>query len=297
MPTIKQILCPVAFSEKSEDVIEKAAFLAQLYQADLTLLHVISSLSAYMGELYGFNATSNPEWFYSMTEQAKDRARDLMRDIKKEKVPLAVKCKSSVRYGGVASEILEEAKAINADLIILTTHNHDDLMSLPLGSTAQDVISRADCPVMTLHTIGEEKGYRKILVPVDVTFGAKEITEYITKYFSVRDPDVEFITVIDPKHAEPGYIKRITNYLSHFKDELNKAGLDNVKVNVITGKNTGAAINDYAIAGNFQLIMMNTHGKSGLGSRVMGSVTYQVVTRSRIPVFTHRAKDVKEMED
>jgi len=68
---------------------------------------------------------------------------------------------------------------------------------------------------------------------------------------------------------------KITSLL--YAKELNNHGLDNVKVNVITGKNTGIAINDYAIAGDFQLIMMNTHGKSGLGSTIMGSVTHQVV--------------------
>lgn len=297
MPTIKHILCPVAFTEKSEDVVAKAAFLAQLYKADLTLLHVISSLSSYMGELYGFNPTSNPEWFHPMTEQATERARELLREFKQRNIPLAVTCKSSVRYGGVANEILEEAKTIKADLIILATPNQDEIMGLPIGSTAQDVISRADCPVMTLHTIGEEKGFRKILVPVDISFGVKELTDYIIKYFSVRDPDVEFITVIDPKHAEDGYIGRIKNYLNSFAKVLNDNGLDNVKVNVITGKNVGVAINDYAIAGDFQLIMMNTHGKSGLGSRIMGSITHQVVTRSRIPVFTHRAKTVSEMDE
>ncbi len=296
MNVIKNILCPVDFSEKSGKVIEKAGFLARLYQADLTLIHVVSNMTAYMGSLYGFDSAANPEWFFPVTEQAKERARELLRDLKQQYVPYVVTCKSSIRYGNIRDEILEEAKELNADLIVLSTQSNDDLINLPLGNTVNDIISRADCPVFTFRELGEEKGFGKILIPVDVTYGINELMDYLVNYFDARDPEVQLINVVDTKHADDlGFISRIKNYLSRFEAEIKKRGIENISVEVISGKNPGASINDYAVAGNFQLIMMNTHGRSGLENLVMGSVTHHVVSRSRIPVFTYRGKNIEEM--
>ncbi|MBX7241540.1 MAG: universal stress protein [Bacteroidia bacterium] len=296
MHTIKNILCPVDFSEKSGKMIEKAAFFARLHQADLTLVHVVSNMTAYMGSLYGFDSAANPEWFFPVTEQAKERARELLRDLKQQFVPYAVTCKSSIRYGNIRDEILEEAKELNANLIILATHSNDDLLNLPLGNTVNDIISRAGCPVLTFREMGEEKGFGKILIPVDITYGISELIDYIVDYFDSRDPEIQLINMVDTKHADDlGFISRIENYLGKFRDEIKKRGFNNTSLKVISGKNPGASINDYAVAGNFQLIMMNTHGRSGLENLIMGSVTHHVVSRSRIPVFTFRGKNIDEM--
>lgn len=294
MATIKQILCPVSFTEQSEGLVKKAAFLAQLHQADLQLLHVINSLTSYLGDLYGFNPANNPEWFHPMTEQAKDKARDLLRDIKQRHIPLAVRCKSSVRYGGVVNEILAEAEELGADLIVLSNHTQDELNNLPIGTTAQDVISRAQCPVLTYRSLGTEQGFGKILVPVDLDFGAGELTDFLAEYFATRDPEVEFVSVIDPRNADAGYEERIKHFLQQFAEQLNKRDIERTKVNVLHGKQVGITLNDYAVAGDFQLIMMNTIGRSGLTGTILGSVTHQIVTRSRIPVLTYRAKNADE---
>lgn len=294
MRPITHILCPVDFSEKSEESVKKAGFLARLYQADLTLVHVISSLSQYMGNTYGFDSVTNPEWFFPMTEQAKEKSREMLRDLKQKHIPYVVKCKSSVRYGRISEEILAEAQELNTDLIVMSMDSRDDLVSRSFGNVVTDVVSHATCPTLIFHQILEEKGFGKILIPVDIGFGAEEICDYLIEYFSVRDPEVTLITVVEQIENE-GYVGRIKNYLESFAQKLRAANIENVSVQVIGGKNIASAINDYAVAGNYQLVMMNTHAKSGLGGWVMGSVTHSVITRSRVPIFTFRAAKVSEM--
>ncbi len=296
MRPITHILCPVDFSEKSHETVKKAGFLARLYQADLTLVHVISSLSQYMGTTYGFDSATNPEWFLPMTEQAKEKSREMLREIKQKHIPYAVKCKSSVRYGRVSEEILAEAKETNTDMIVMSMDSRDDLISRSFGNVVTDVVSHSPCPTLVFHQILEEKGFNKILIPVDISFGADELCDYLVEYFSVRDPEVVIMTVVEQIENE-GYVGRIKAYLEGFAHKLRAANVENVSVQVIGGKNIASAINDFAVAGNFQLVMMNTHAKSGLGGWVMGSVTHSVITRSRVPIFTYRAAKIAEMTE
>ncbi len=296
MSVIRNILCPVDFTEKSGVIIEKAAFMARLYQADLTLLHVVSNMTAYMGSLYGFDSAANPEWFFPVTEQAKERARELLRDLKQKHVPYVVTCKSSIRYGNIREEIIEEAEELNADLIVIGIHDKEGVLNRQIGNTVQNVVSAAPCPVLVFRELGDEKGFGKILIPVDVSFGASELLDYLIGYFDARDPEVQFINVVETKHADDlGFISRIEAHLKKYVDYVRSKGFTRVSERVIIGKSAGIAINDYAVAGNFQLIMMNTHGRSGLDSLIMGSVTHHVVSFSRIPVFTYRSKTTDEM--
>jgi nucleotide-binding universal stress UspA family protein len=54
--------------------------------------------------------------------------------------------------GGVVSHILEAAAAIGADLIAMATSGHDDILDTLLGSTTEQVIRDADCPVLAVPT-------------------------------------------------------------------------------------------------------------------------------------------------
>ena len=59
---------------------------------------------------------------------------------------------------------------------------------------------------------------------------------------------------------------------------------------MILGKNIGAAINDYAVAASFRMIMMNAYRAEGFSLNIIGSTTHSVVTRSRVPVFSCKSK-------
>ena len=53
--------------------------------------------------------------------------------------------------GPAASEILRKAEAMGADLIVMGTHGRTGLSHLVMGSTAEKVMRRAKCPVLTVR--------------------------------------------------------------------------------------------------------------------------------------------------
>lgn len=57
---------------------------------------------------------------------------------------------STIRYGRPATEILEASK-FGSDLIIISTHGHTGLKHVLLGSTAEEVVRHANCPVLVVR--------------------------------------------------------------------------------------------------------------------------------------------------
>jgi nucleotide-binding universal stress UspA family protein len=80
---------------------------------------------------------------------ARARGEATMRD-QCDHLPPDVRCERVVREGSAADHIVEAARERGADLIVLGTHGRGRLARFILGSTAEEVVRRAHCPVMTI---------------------------------------------------------------------------------------------------------------------------------------------------
>lgn len=149
----ERIVVAVDGSEPSTWAIQFAARLARATGAELTAVHVF------------------PEPYYSpevaipideLEAAARARGEATMRD-QCAHVPPEVPCERVVRQGSAADHIVEAAGERSADLIVLGTHGRGRLARFILGSTAEDVVRRAHCPVMT---IGHDPAERHANPPV-----------------------------------------------------------------------------------------------------------------------------------
>lgn len=285
MERLKRILCPVDFSESSSEVIEKASFLAQLFQADLTLLHVISVLPQSFGVIYGLDLNSS-----QMVETARENARDLLRDLKKKFVPYAITCKSEIRVGRPSEEILKAVQELPADLLIISTQGAGEGETPVMGAYTHQIISGAACPVLTFQAANPgsgKKGFRKIIIPVNEQMVMGKIKGFLTRYFSIMGPDVLLVTII-PEDATPHRESVINGRLEGLLQEIRKEGYEHIESMLVRHNNPSDVINRVAAERKGDLVMMTTHGKSGEGHLVLGSTVAGVINDSGLPVFTVR---------
>ena len=68
-----------------------------------------------------------------------------------KELPAEISRDTTVRVGRPFHEIVEAAREGNADLIILATHGHTGLKHMLLGSTAENVVRHASCPVLIVR--------------------------------------------------------------------------------------------------------------------------------------------------
>ena len=134
---LKKILVPVDFSECSDKALEYALPFAKQFGAELTLLHVLQPCTP-VPEMCPM-----PVGSLSQSKADLEALRDLVGD--------SVTCKTLVRSGNPHAQIVSAAKELDIDLIILSTHGHTGLTRAILGSTTEQVVRHASCPVLVVR--------------------------------------------------------------------------------------------------------------------------------------------------
>jgi len=136
VPQFSKILCPVDFDQNSLLALQIATELTQENKATLDLLHVVA-------------IPPGPEValpFGKMENTARTRLERLARQKVSSKVP----CQVEIMTGDPGAEIIQAAKRLGTDLIVMATHGRKGLRHFVLGSVAEHVIREAPCPVLAV---------------------------------------------------------------------------------------------------------------------------------------------------
>lgn len=147
---IKTILFPTDFSQGARAAMDYALSLAGDYQARLILLYVIQDISI-------------AEWYIpsslSVTDLVEEMEKSASIEIEKWASETAAKVKSVekiVMRGVPFVEIIRTAKEKNVDMIVIGTHGRTGIDHMLFGSTAEKVVRKAPCPVLTVRMAGKE---------------------------------------------------------------------------------------------------------------------------------------------
>lgn len=143
MMKLKTVLCPTDFSKAAHYAFEAATALAHDHAARLVILNVREPMLVY-GEMMIPPPPVSPEdtkakiWqeFHKL-ESANPKVREL-------------RVETRVADGDPAFNIIEAAKEVEADIIVIGTHGRTGLGRLLMGSVAEEVLRKAPCPVMTV---------------------------------------------------------------------------------------------------------------------------------------------------
>ena len=150
MSTIRTIVVPHDFSDFAEAALDVGIELANALGADLHLLNVLQPPAyAYGSELYAGGPIHNTnEDRLALARESKLRLEDVA---ERHALPgISIRC-HVIDGSRVAEAIDHEAARLVADLIVMGTHGRTGLARLLMGSVAQEVVRRADCPVITVR--------------------------------------------------------------------------------------------------------------------------------------------------
>ena len=143
--TINKVLVPIDFSDYSKSALRYAVNFAKSFDAEIILIYVVEPViyppDFSMGQIA--MPSINTEW--------DDRAKDELQKLAKSEIIGAVKVKTIIKTGKPFVEIIETAKEENVDLIIIATHGRSGVEHILFGSTAEKVVRKAPCPVLTLR--------------------------------------------------------------------------------------------------------------------------------------------------
>jgi nucleotide-binding universal stress UspA family protein len=147
MIRLNNILCPTDFSDFSLCALKYARSFAQEYEAKLHLVHVID-------EAYQYWMAAGPEGVPvgpPIEELMKVAADDMSAFVKKHMSNDSNAFSSEILVGRPFLEIITYAKENEIDMIVIATHGRSGLEHLLMGSTAEKVVRKASCPVLTVR--------------------------------------------------------------------------------------------------------------------------------------------------
>jgi nucleotide-binding universal stress UspA family protein len=161
-PRIDHILCPTDLSEASTHAIELATTLARWYKGRITAQYVYTPLVTSIPTL----PTTTPSASQADIQRAHDQTAASFRKALDEGVKVDV----TVDLGRPEIEILERAKSLPADMIVMGTHGASGFERLVLGSVAEKVLRKAPCPVLTVPPRAQSTAvlpFKRVLCAVD----------------------------------------------------------------------------------------------------------------------------------
>jgi len=152
--SLHRILVPVDFSDCSIEALEYAAWLAQRSGASLSLLHVLEPVS------YGLDFTLSHE---PKREDMRARVTQRLAGLVEALAGAAIAADSHVRGGLPADSILDSAKTLPADVIVMGTHGRRGLSHMLSGSVTEAVLRQSRCPVLTVRSPKYAAGHRRVI--------------------------------------------------------------------------------------------------------------------------------------
>jgi nucleotide-binding universal stress UspA family protein len=296
---IKTILVPLDFSRESFRVLEYSIVLARKFGATIHVVHVRPSKEV--------SAIERAENLLLNYTDAVAFLQDRLSDVEQQHDLQFSPEHCHVFSGRPFEEICRVAREIEADLIILATRGHGGLRRVVLGSTAERVIRYAPCPVLiprgkcyraTLANLDRNRvAIRQILVPVDFSdssIAGVRCAIYLADAFKAR---LHLLHAVYP-HAEASGQDRVSaNLLSVAAAGQLAAGkeMKDFKRRHIPGSvacatevRTGYPIDQICEESGrpgIDLVVLSTHGRTGLRHALLGSVAEHVARYAVCPVL------------
>lgn len=274
---IEKILLPIDFSETSLIAIEHAAFTAQLYKADLVLLHVLENHWEKFNIVTPELRIEEPSGVLQAIEK---RLENVAKDIRTK---YGVKSICITTNGTIFSEIISISKEQSIDLIIMGTHGTSGVVEFLVGSNTFKIASQSDCPVISIQAHAQKLGFKEIILPIDLSAHARQKVHQaivIAKHFA---SNIHLVGLNDSDDASE--MNKLELHLDKIEEFIKKNEIP-VERKMLKANNQAKTTMDYANEVNADLIIIMTDQDENLSGRFMGSYAQQIINHSKIPVMS-----------
>ena len=140
----KKILCPVDFSEFTDEILSYAEIIAKRFDSELHLIHVIPNLSYFTP----YESFLTPENLVAIERNIEGEVgKDFDKITKKLEFPF----KRIIKTGVTSVEIIDYIKQQGIELVVMGTHGRSGIEHILIGSVAEKVVRKSPCPVLTVR--------------------------------------------------------------------------------------------------------------------------------------------------
>lgn len=302
MLKIRRILCPVDLSHTSARALAHASALAGWYESALTALFVDTTLPLEGVSDFPDFAVAAPA---AMKAVRPSRAAQEVRafvDRVSNCTTVDVVVEESTHVEGA---ILESARALPADLVVMGSHGRSGVERLLLGSVTEHVLRAAPCPVMVVppHDIVPPSvvSFKQIVCAVDFSESslaaltwALSLAEESDAHLSLLHvievpPELRVSAVVTDREVDELHAAFEADTLARLRSLVPSQAANWCSVETATASGAaGHAVLTFAAERNADLIVMGAQGHGAVDRLLFGSKTRDVVCGATCPVLTVR---------
>lgn len=275
------ILVPLDGSKLAEQALAPAAGIAEAMSARLTLLRVVPPFAL---------LAADPMLYEEMNRMGEDESLSYLRSTA-EALNLAVPIEAVSDNGQPADSIIQFAGDHEVDLILMSSHGRSGVSRWIYGSVAERVLRQAPCAtcIINARIVEELPQIRKVLVPLDGSNLAERALAPGRQLAAAMGAELHLLRVTTSAHQlmetpamkevfdeiEDNELLDAETYLESKRPDVDVG--DVVMVVKSVNGTVAATIVDYTAEQQIEMIVMSSHGRTGLQRWVYGSVAEMVL--------------------
>ncbi|PCR90281.1 universal stress protein [Natrinema ejinorense] len=283
-----RLLVPTDGSDSARAALEHALDIAADQDATVHVLYVADtnepSLTQLGGDVVDVLEREGDEILSDAAALAEDRG---------------VSVTTTVVQGDPRKTIADRTTVDEVDLVVMGAHGRRGISEYVLGSVTDYVVNRSEVPVVTVRAADDATRrypYADVLVPTDGSDHATAAVERAASIATRHGATLHLLSIVDelPETIASGssqLSEQLEENVQEVLDEAEaiarRAGADPVTTTVSTGS-VPREITAYADAEGIDLVVMGTHGHTGLDRHLLGSFSERVIRTSPVPVLTTR---------
>ncbi|MCH8014300.1 MAG: universal stress protein [Candidatus Dadabacteria bacterium] len=299
---IKKIIWATDGSKESERALDYAKYIAGKSGAEIVGVHVVPMPIQSLFNNLSDSKAEIRKWRLRIENNAAKKFDEVKEELQKT----GIKFDGVILKGVPSDRIKEFAKRRKADLIVMGKHGHGFFESMIAGSETIRVLKSSHVPVLAVKGKNNtnKAEFKNILVPIDLSEKSDTALTYALNIAQLTGAKITVIFVlrldmyaqdipasaleIAIEQSEKLLNKRAAQIKQKF--ERRKGASKNIKMNtkMIHGMSEAVTISQYAAKNNTDLIVIHTHGRTGISRFLLGSVTERVISSAQCSVIAMR---------
>jgi nucleotide-binding universal stress UspA family protein len=294
MPALQRILCATDLSPASDPAWHFAQRLAAAAKTELRLLHVVPLVPL------PFDGGIDPNTYVRLIEAGRAEATATCERLAAAARRQGLDVLIRITEGHAATRILE-AIGEDVDVVVLGTHGRTGLNRLLVGSVAEHVVQASVRPVVTVRPLPPSPDpaalpIRRLLYPSDFSPASTRAWPWVKKIATATGAEVDLLhvllEVVPDRHLYPAFQTAAAEAIRKDAERnaekfLDTCGLplEKVQLHLVHGIES-EQIAEWAARRDADLIVLGTHGRTGILRLALGSVARRVLHTAPCPVLT-----------
>jgi len=286
---MKTILIPTDFSANANNALEYAAEIAHHTQASLVLLNVYTPVVSRSNIISALLADEVGDAKKEIREKL-----DVLRKTLESEYP-GISCTCRVEVGETVDQVLEVAREINTDVIIMGTLGASNITRSLFGSNTASVIENSVCPVLCIPSGCIYHLPKRILFATN--FSYEDIQGIIKSVTLAKAFNAEIMLGhVDTSAEEEEDEASMQNFL---KEVTLASGYDNFSYRIVSDHNVSMGLDAMIQESDVDIVALATHRRNFFEKFYNPSLTKKISLYSNIPilVFQNPPDDEKTGKD